>query len=352
MSTNYNGDPTATQAPALSPVQGAVPELVLPADGDPDNAASVAQAFKVLADYIAMLQDPYANPASVIQFITGLRARNGRLLTRWVIDNIGLLDGKTKRWRDDFEDVALAAGKSAVNNGAFSGRWLYSISGDAAGGNITSFGAAADDPASGSPDSDLRSSGIFITSRNSGSAATYESIETVGQTVADANTSVAMQWDMKILQQSTGVQEDFAGIITGSMQGITGTTISNAPFGFGFIASQALGNPTHWYVYSRQTGAGGPTLVDTGVVATGRQRMRIQWEGANNDPTSTHRVSFFINGGTVAASPISADLTGAGGASPATLRPVFRHSDAVAISWSAIMAMQWADVPWAGDVKF
>jgi hypothetical protein len=56
MPTNYTGNPTATQPPAAAPAPGVLPILVLPADGDPANAASVAQAYKVLADYVANIQ--------------------------------------------------------------------------------------------------------------------------------------------------------------------------------------------------------------------------------------------------------------------------------------------------------
>lgn len=55
MSSSYTGNPTATQAPGSAPGPGVAPIMTLPADGDPANAASVAQAFKESADYIAWL---------------------------------------------------------------------------------------------------------------------------------------------------------------------------------------------------------------------------------------------------------------------------------------------------------
>ncbi len=54
MSTNYPGVPGATQAPSAAAVPGNVPTVVLPDDGDDLDAASVAQAYKALADFCAM----------------------------------------------------------------------------------------------------------------------------------------------------------------------------------------------------------------------------------------------------------------------------------------------------------
>lgn len=57
MPVDYTGNPTATQAPAAVPAIGVAPITRLPVDGDADNAASILQAFKVLADYVAFLTD-------------------------------------------------------------------------------------------------------------------------------------------------------------------------------------------------------------------------------------------------------------------------------------------------------
>ncbi len=54
MSTNYTGNPSAVESPAIIPGVDNLPIIVLPADGDAASAASVAQAFKSLADYIAL----------------------------------------------------------------------------------------------------------------------------------------------------------------------------------------------------------------------------------------------------------------------------------------------------------
>jgi hypothetical protein len=53
MATEYEGDPTATEAPSDPPGDGVVPTLNLPEDGDDLNVSSVYQPFKVLADFAA-----------------------------------------------------------------------------------------------------------------------------------------------------------------------------------------------------------------------------------------------------------------------------------------------------------
>ena len=55
MSSQYVGDPTASQSPSPAPSVGGAPIVVLPADGDSFAASSVAQAFKTLADFAAFM---------------------------------------------------------------------------------------------------------------------------------------------------------------------------------------------------------------------------------------------------------------------------------------------------------
>lgn len=79
MSSNYTGDDTATQAPSPLPAKNATPVLTLPADGDPLNAASIAQAFRALADAIDFLFDRAAILDSANTFASG-QTFNGPVL--------------------------------------------------------------------------------------------------------------------------------------------------------------------------------------------------------------------------------------------------------------------------------
>jgi hypothetical protein len=56
MPSNYFGNQTATQPPAVAPSLITPIELSIPVDGDTFNASAWLQAFKACADYIAYLQ--------------------------------------------------------------------------------------------------------------------------------------------------------------------------------------------------------------------------------------------------------------------------------------------------------
>lgn len=57
MSSNYVGNPTATESPSATPGQGVYPTVVVPADADPNNVATMfSQQYPVLADFIAYVQ--------------------------------------------------------------------------------------------------------------------------------------------------------------------------------------------------------------------------------------------------------------------------------------------------------
>lgn len=56
MSSDYTGTKTAAEPPASAPAPGLAPIVRLPSAGDALTAASVAQAFKTLADYEAWIQ--------------------------------------------------------------------------------------------------------------------------------------------------------------------------------------------------------------------------------------------------------------------------------------------------------
>jgi hypothetical protein len=109
----YDGDPTATQTPGSTPAPGAAPKLNLPADGDPLNVATIYQAFKILADYVAWLFDPKAIASSWAQRIA--RWRNARGQERFLIDHLGLPSGRFVKWTEDWSgDDAQAVGGSST----------------------------------------------------------------------------------------------------------------------------------------------------------------------------------------------------------------------------------------------
>ena len=100
MPTTYTPDPTATQAPAAQPDPVGLPLLSLPAASEGATAASIAQPFKVLADFIAWLKAPRAKSGSWAQPI--VQYLNARLQNRFYIDHMGYPTGPYTGWDEDW----------------------------------------------------------------------------------------------------------------------------------------------------------------------------------------------------------------------------------------------------------
>ncbi len=111
MSTTYDADPTATQAPADPPSAGTAPKSTLPADGDPANAASVAQLAKEPVDQIAFLKKPFANSAAFDQDIWA-GAQDANLNGRWGVDHWGFPRASMIDWTEDWTPAAQFSGSA------------------------------------------------------------------------------------------------------------------------------------------------------------------------------------------------------------------------------------------------
>lgn len=92
MPTSYFGSSVATQAPSGPPGPEAPITVALPADGDPPNASTFAQAFKVLADFIMFLVSPFAKVGDFAAWIMGWRSATGH--KRFLIDHLGFPNGQ------------------------------------------------------------------------------------------------------------------------------------------------------------------------------------------------------------------------------------------------------------------
>jgi hypothetical protein len=96
VASNYTGNQGSTQAPSGPPTPDGNPVASIPVDGDPVNAASVAQGFKMAADWLAWLTKPKAIATSWVQAIRRYRSAVGH--TRAVIDHLGFLNGRVVSW--------------------------------------------------------------------------------------------------------------------------------------------------------------------------------------------------------------------------------------------------------------
>ena len=273
MSTTYNGNPAATQTPSSPPAPGVSPELVLPADGDADNAASIAQAFKVLADFISWLTAPFAIALAWTQEIVAWR--NARLQKIYGIDHFGFPRGRLIRWDEDWKQSSGYACSGVTSRQV--GNWTQIIT--SAGGSIAV-------TAPGTPFGPTRA--LRLTTDNGGGA--------VGQYVEQA---IAADTADGYLDDDTIISIDF-DVDTSDIAyqqiyvGLRAVDLTNAVY---FLSDTSGAN---WQCITKASP--GSTGVDSGVAVaiSTIYRFRIVMVGANRGDDATRRALFFINGALVA----------------------------------------------------
>lgn len=102
MPFNYTGIPSATQAPGAAPGSGVAPVLSLPSDGDVNSAASVAQAFKECADYIAYIQSKISLGTPPVGDAPQARFYDTAGNLRSLIDHNGFPMGRRSEFREEW----------------------------------------------------------------------------------------------------------------------------------------------------------------------------------------------------------------------------------------------------------
>ena len=293
MSTNYSGDRNATQAPASPPVDRVSPEVVLPADGDALNAASIAQAFKVLADYANLEQEPLTEAAQWGTNFVAWENALGQPITG--IDHFGFLRESTYGWTENWDHSQQYACSGAILRQV--GRWQQQI--------VTA--GAIDNP---SPGAGFVGGNAFVQQR----ALRITSDVTPGATV-----SHLLSGDSSglIFGDDTVVSIEFPLFITGS---------TNMSFAFGLAGSgllpdlangsyfQKLPGDTNWQCINKL--ASSNTVANSGVAAANNTvfRFRVVMVGKNRDDSSAGRALFFINeteisgGGLTGNLPVGVDV--------------------------------------------
>jgi len=286
MSTTYTADPTATQAPADPPVKRNPVKETLPADGDAANAASIAQALKVLGDYSAFEAKPFAEASNWGNPIKNYR--NARLQERFRIDHGGLPGGKLIQWTEDWTP------RSQFSVSPLSptqiGRWNFT--GVGSGGSLS-----AQLPTIGTLNpSDIYSS-LNVTVDSSGASQQAEirlADDSTMSTFSD-NAYVFMEFDFQI---RTVTSMDW-------VMGFSciGEAINGINHGMFIIRPDSAG--VHYKC--RTINGGSPTEVDSGVAGTAgaKHRARLEWWGANIADDSAAHAVFFIDD---LATPV-ADIT-------------------------------------------
>ena len=87
MPSTYVGDATLAESPSPAPSPTSIPQLTLPSPGDGDTAASVAQAYKALANEVSWLKEPRGVVGNWNQFLR--KYENARQQKRFLVDHMG-----------------------------------------------------------------------------------------------------------------------------------------------------------------------------------------------------------------------------------------------------------------------
>lgn len=285
MSSNYTADRTATQAPAAAPAAGAGPILTLPSAGDADSAASIAQAFKALADYAAFGRAPFANSGAWAQKI--LAFADAKLNQRWCIDHFGKPQHQLIEWTESFTPASAFSTTTAGTTTA--GRWeIVNV------GATTGSASFYPDQLHAAPPAiaGLRSphaSRQFYQVIDGGASANRAELrlgdnDYVTSVFAD-DTLVSIDWDVSLVTLS-----DILWVIGTTNYSEPVNAISNGCF---FIRPAGAGQNWH----ARAVVGGVDTDVDTGILAdTTNHVMKIELVGANAADDSAAHAFFYIDG--------------------------------------------------------
>lgn len=277
--------------------------------------------------------------------------RNRKQQSRAIISHAGFVEGKVLKWHESWD--ATAPNKTTVTNGNWFGRWTYTIAGDPAGGTVTP-SMPNSGPPMFSPGSNVnaRTRGIYLLTNSIGTTDSAQEVEAPGQLILDADTCVTMQWDAIMLGGSPvgTAAEDTAGIITTSLQGASGTTLSNAPFGAWFDLTYNPSGPT--YLHCRWQGASGGLgdFNTTMIIGNQRHRFRIEIYGANVSDDGSPRVLFYLDG-TLLTNQVVDFTNATGTAVSAVATPFFRHDATQGSLWHHVGPVDFNANTWAGDVQ-
>lgn len=270
MPTDYDGDPTATQTPASAPGPSLGPTVRLPADGDPVNADSLAQALKVLADYATWMVSPTAASGNLTEPIRRYSNARGQIMA--LIDHLGFPGGQLTSHEEDWIGITPVSHDASLDHA----RWLYAKQGT--GGVITRVNEGEANGIKLEPD-DVE-----------GNLARMFERAAIG--AGDAGKVLMFETEMFLL--STDDTEAFVGLLDES-QGIAAvSSVTDAGYpGVGFIKREG---DTNWFALFN-AGAGGNTFFDTGFPDDGENhRMRIEIVGEDVADDSVSQVRYYIDG--------------------------------------------------------
>lgn len=262
MPSNYTADPTVGFAPASAPDPESLPIVVLPSDGDADNGASVAQAYKQLADEVAWLKIRRAKSGSLTQAIA--RFQNARGQDRTHVNHQGHLLAQAVNWDQNWDEFTNAIAWPTSGN-----RWLATPTG------VTTRAPTATAPAQQ----------LFPTLQLAPSTANTNPVYNyrIGTCTPTDNVDLIMKW--MIALDTVGANR------TTILMGLIDTSgVATLTPNWGAWFSKANGD-TNW-----QCNVSGVSPVDSGVAPTANTFVDFSIEiiGQNASDNSAGRVVFKI----------------------------------------------------------
>lgn len=307
MPTDYVGDATATQVPSDPPGPEADVTVALPADGDPPNASTWEQAFKVLADFVAWLFRPIAELGAFADHIMTWRSATGH--RRFVVDHLGFPSGNyinvETYWPNSTPTGGGANyfGTQAATRMPSDPKWVYKSIGD-----------------------DNSADGIVLGANTSGPTCTVMKLE-AGPAAAPGDFMVfcsgpygkAVPWMHVVMEtlsssyNNAKTNVDFACVGLGEWDGSTSAVGMNDFIGF------ETRNGTTWQCVTRSIGAEHVTNTLINIVrepldplGAPIQRLKVELHGESVAEDGLRRVRFYIDGALVATHdahiPIGPDL--------------------------------------------
>lgn len=293
MPTDYPGSSVATQAPSGPPGPEAPITVAIPADGDPPNASTFAQPFKVLADFIMWLVSPFAKTSDFAAWIMGWRSATGH--KRFLIDHLGFPNGQfiaqDTAWSKGFGSYITTASPAPGRREPGAPHWTYISQGAATSDVLNILG---DNP--NGPDCLVRT--LDPTAGSTGDHTTFSS-----GPYGHALPTVHLQMDVLAAGFHAGhANVESACLGFGEYLDASGVNLDN------FIGFETRGSTT-WYAVTRNGGA--ETVTNTlapivrdptdpvfaGAVLT---RLKVEWHGEAVAEDGLRRVRFYVDGALVA----------------------------------------------------
>ncbi len=302
MPTTYTSDSDgAPLAPDLGQTPEGSPKLALPIDGEAANAASIAQAFKTLGNWLARAMKPKGSTVTTNRYLWRGRTSLGH--TRFALDRNGLPAGTYLQKQEAWQIPSAIAGLPAGALPNYGGQWSSYAS------TPTATGLAFVHVANGVPYPGVPNSRVGVVAISAGDVLN-EFYGLLGVPLCSFDADADIAWETNLYaEDSAGVTKPdlTAGIYDQSASFTDPRTVPGCYFWRDITQ-------TNWQAVCRNGVS--ETVVDTGIAVSGgtHLRARIEFRGANVNDGGVRTAYFFL--GQLPAATITTTVPTGGSAAP------------------------------------